>query len=65
MAEIVNLNRYRKSKVRGAASQQAADNRVKFGRRKGERLDDDLARKRAERELDGKKLEKPDEPEPA
>ena len=37
MAEIVNLNRVRKTKARGAAEAQAAENRAKYGQTKAER----------------------------
>ena len=37
MAEIVNLNRVRKTKAREAAEAKATENRVKFGRSKAER----------------------------
>jgi Domain of unknown function (DUF4169) len=37
MAEIVNLNRVRKAKARGAAEVQAAENRAKYGQTKAER----------------------------
>lgn len=57
MAEIVNLNRYRKAKAKTEAARAADVNRVKFGRTKAERQAD---RRQAETEggdLDGKKLE--------
>jgi len=38
MAEIVNLNRVRKTKAREAAEAKATENRVKFGRSKAERV---------------------------
>jgi hypothetical protein len=37
MAEIVNLNRARKAKVRAEAGKQAEANRAKFGRTKAEK----------------------------
>ena len=37
MAEIVNLNRVRKTKAREAAEAKATENRVKFGQSKAER----------------------------
>lgn len=37
MAEIVNLNRFRKTKAREAAEAKATENRVKFGQSKAER----------------------------
>lgn len=57
MAEIVNLNRWRKAKARDDKDQQAEANRVAFGRTKAEKQ---AERQRAERQrtaLDGKKLD--------
>lgn len=57
MAEIVNLNRWRKAKAKDEKTRQADANRVAFGRTKAEK---DAARKQAERvakDLDGKKVE--------
>ncbi|MDO8606655.1 MAG: DUF4169 family protein [Phaeospirillum sp.] len=56
MAEIVNLNHYRKAKNRVAAEVEASNNRVLFGRKRAEA---EVARKLAEKKkegLDGKKL---------
>ncbi len=50
MAEIVNLRQARKQKARADKAQQAAENRAKFGRTKGEKsrdaTEDALGRKR-------------------
>ncbi len=63
MAEIVNLRRVRKQRRREAADQQAEQNRVSFGRSKAERALADVERSRAERGLDGHRLERDgDEP---
>ncbi|MGE5515740.1 MAG: DUF4169 family protein [Bacteroidota bacterium] len=59
MAEIVNLNRWRKAKAKQEKTRQADANRVTFGRTKAEK---DQARKQAEQQsklLDGKKVEDP------
>lgn len=37
MAEIVNLRQGRKRKIRAGQDQQAAENRAKYGRTKGEK----------------------------
>ncbi len=37
MGDVVNLRRARKARDRAAASEQAAENRVRFGRTKAER----------------------------
>lgn len=57
MAEIVNLNRWRKAKAKEEKARQADVNRVAFGRTKAEK---EQARKQAEqqaKDLDGKKVE--------
>lgn len=57
MAEIVNLNRWRKARTRDEKNKQAEANRVAFGRTKAEKQ---VARKQSEQQessLDGKKLE--------
>ncbi len=61
MAEIVNLNRYRKNKKRAARKVAAPRNRLAKGRTKGARAGDAAARQRRQAELDGKKFEKRDE----
>lgn len=55
MAEIVNLRQARKRKARAEKEAQAAENRVRFGRRQAEKRASRAARDKAARELDGKK----------
>ncbi|MBL8883333.1 MAG: DUF4169 family protein [Hyphomicrobium sp.] len=55
-AEIVNLNKFRKSKKRAAQERQAEQNRAKYGRTKAERMHDDEERILGEKVLDGAKL---------
>ena len=57
MAEIVNLKRFRKGKKRADDRQRATQNRALHGRPKNERRAAAAERRRAERELDGKKLD--------
>jgi hypothetical protein len=57
VAPIVNLNRFRKAKKREEAQQRAAENRAFYGRTKKARQAEDGDRRRATRELDGKKLD--------
>ncbi|TDQ83463.1 uncharacterized protein DUF4169 [Dongia mobilis] len=52
MAEIVNLNRFRKTKQRSEAQQRAAENRVRFGRSKAEKASDRDETARREQNLD-------------
>ena len=56
-ADIINLRQYRKQKARRDGEAQAAENRVRHGRNKAARGEDDQTRTRAEQDLDGKKLE--------
>ncbi len=62
MAEIVNLRRARKGKVRAEKDARAAENRSQFGRGKAEKRATEAERGRAETALDGKNLE--DDPGP-
>ncbi len=57
MAEVVNLRRVRKARMRAAAETQAAANRVAFGRTRAEKLADAADRARAATTLDGAKRE--------
>jgi len=57
MAELINLNKARKSRAKTASKATAAENRVKFGRAKGETAAAKLEAERARRELEGKKRE--------
>ena len=63
MGDLVNLNRYRKSKLRKADDRRAAINREKFGRSKAESERDNKLRSRTAKGLDDKKLEGPDDPD--
>jgi hypothetical protein len=57
MAPVVNLNRFRKQKARAAKEQRAAENRAFYGRNKQERQAETDERRRADRALEGKKLD--------
>ncbi len=59
MAEIVNLNRFRKAAAREDAARQAEANRVKYGRDKATKLRDAREEARRQALLDGAALEKP------
>lgn len=58
MADIINLNKKRKAKVRLEKEKKAAENRVKFGRTKQEKQIEQQENERDKRHLDGHKLEK-------
>jgi len=59
MADIVNLNRVRKAKVREEAQSRAEANRLAFGRPKAVKDEARRLADLAERELDGKKIDGP------
>jgi len=57
LGDVVSLNKYRKSRQRAGAPQQAAVNRVKFGRSKPETREGQAEADRRRKELDDKKLD--------
>lgn len=57
MAEIVNLNRYRKARKKERAQADAEENRVRHGRTGAEKRRDADERDGETRSLDGAKLE--------
>lgn len=57
MAEIVNLNRYRKKRDKETGLKEAAENRVRYGRSKGERRKDRHEATKAAQDLDDKRLD--------
>ena len=58
MAEVINLKHARKAKARSERERQAAENRRRFGRTKGEKAADRDATERTGRSFDGKRLDK-------
>ena len=58
MGEVVNLNRYRKSRERQDLELRAAENRARSGRTKDERRREKAKEDHKQAEFDGKKLEK-------
>jgi hypothetical protein len=56
MSNILSLSKARKAKARTAKEEQAAQNRVLFGRTKAEREMESAKTKLAERALDGHRL---------
>jgi hypothetical protein len=63
MGEVINLRIARKARSRSEKEIAAQENRLKHGRSKAERMQQDLAEKRLRAKHDGHKLtpEKPDE----
>ncbi len=62
MAEIVNLRQARKARERAEREKQAAENRARFGRAKAETRLETARNEKAWRDLDGKRIETPEEP---
>jgi hypothetical protein len=57
MADPINLNKARKAKAQAAQKTRAAENRIRFGRTKGETAASKLETERAARALDQIKRE--------
>lgn len=57
MSNVVSFSKAKKAKGRESAKAQAAENRVKFGRTKGEKLNTKAEADKAARDLDGAKRE--------
>lgn len=57
MADVVNLNRFRKMRQKEEREKTAGENRVRFGRTKAEKLRDRQGAERRQTDLDGKKVE--------
>ena len=57
MGDVINLNQYRKQRVRQTRRKTAAANRIEHGRGKANRLTEDRERVQRERNLDGKRLD--------
>jgi hypothetical protein len=57
-SNVVNLNRFRKKKQREAKAKQAETNRILHGRTQAEKDRERAARERAERAIEGKRLER-------
>jgi hypothetical protein len=56
MTDVVNLRQMRKRKLRADKEQQAAENRAKHGRTKGEKVRADADTARVRRQLDQARL---------
>lgn len=57
MGEVVNLNKARKDRAKAGAKAVAAANRAGYGRSKADRTRAEKERARADRLLDGSRLE--------
>lgn len=58
MGDLINLNKARKAKGKDMARATAEANRAKFGRTRAEKDRDGLEKARADRLVDGAKIEK-------
>ncbi len=56
MAEIINLNHFRKAKQKAEKKSQAARNRVRHGRRKDDRVRLEMEEERRRQDLDGRNI---------
>ena len=56
MADIINLNRFRKARSRAEDEKRAADNRVAFGRTKAEKAQSAAEKALTEKRQDGLRL---------
>ena len=65
MADVVNLNQFRKAKARVDKEKRASENRVKFGRTKAEKQAEDANQALIEKKLKGKKLGDDDDQAPS
>ncbi len=63
MGEVVNFNQYRKERARAANKKRGAENRIRHGLSKLERGLPRKDRERADRELEGKRLDTDAKPE--
>lgn len=61
MGDIVNLRAVRKQRERAAREAEAAANRSRFGRTKTQKRQEAAAADKARQDLDGKRLDRPDE----
>ena len=58
MGEIVNLNKARKNHNRAVKARKAAENRIRHGRTRAEKVKDRDETERRARELDGGKIDR-------
>lgn len=65
MAEIVNLNKFRKARARAEDSRKASENRVRHGRDKAGKRRDDDERTRREAEAEARRLDSDEDTEQA
>ncbi len=59
MGDVVNLNRFRKTRDRAERAKEAEANRIRLGRTKAEKDRDRQEAERRAQDLNGKKLDDP------
>jgi len=57
MADLINLNRFRKARTRAEEVKKAEENRSRFGRTKEQKRRDETEQAQKSKDLDGKKLD--------
>ena len=57
MGDVINLNRFRKTRAKSKETRKAEENRIRFGRTKVEKQQDQADGERDAKDLDGKKIE--------
>lgn len=57
MSNVISFSKAKKARERAEAKSQAAENRAKFGRTKGDKTKATAEAEKARRDLDGAKLE--------
>lgn len=57
MAELINLNRFRKARTRAEEAKKAEENRSRFGRTKEQKRREETEQAQKSKDLDGKKLD--------
>ena len=60
MGDVVNLRRYRKRAARDAKAEKATESRARFGQPRAEKRRGEAESRRAEKALDGHKIEDDD-----
>ncbi len=61
MAEIVNLNKYRKARERAESARRSAENRIIHGRTGPEKASDARVESLGQKKLDGERLDSKDD----
>ncbi len=61
MAEIVNLNKYRKARERAESTRRSAENRILHGRTGPEKISDASVKSLGQKKLDGERLDSQDD----